>query len=83
MDSRKYAGKKYRMPRNHNAYIEILDDKGKVVDTLCIQPKMEVPSGDRLLIRWMLINFDEERLDKTSNHWGPRPKSYYEEAVPV
>ena len=83
MDSRKYAGRKYRLPKNHNAYIEILDENNKVIDTLCIQTRMECPSGDRLLARWLLINFDEERLLKTSNHWGTRDHSYYETPVGV
>jgi hypothetical protein len=81
LDSQKYKGCRYRLPRNHNAYIEIVDSEGKVIDTLCIQPKIECPTGDRLLTRWLLIKHDEERLLAVANHWGPREKSYYAEPV--
>ena len=82
LDSRKYVGCKYRLPRNPSAFIEVVNKKGKVIDTLCIQPKIRCPAGDKLLTRWLLLKYDEERLLEVANRWGPREKSYYDEPLP-
>lgn len=78
LDSHKHKGRKYRIPKNHMAYIEIMDEEGKVVDTLCVHPAIDCPPADHILTRVAMIQNDEEVLLVAANHWGPREKSYYE-----
>ena len=60
------------------AYIEIINEEGKVVDTLCTHPVVQCPPSDHLLFRWSMIRYCEEELNKVANHWGGRNRSYYE-----
>lgn len=78
VDSRKYKGRKYRVPKNPMAYIEIMDEKGAVIDTLCVHPKTNCPPADHILTRVAMLQNDEKVLLKAANHWGKRESSYYE-----
>lgn len=77
LDSQKYKGRKYRVPANHMAYIEVLDEKGKVIDTLCVHPAIECPPADHIITRVAMLQNDEETLLAAANHWGARDGSYY------
>lgn len=79
LDSQRYKGRKYRVPANHMAYIEVLDEQGKVIDTLCVHPAIECPPPDHILTRVVMLQNAEEDLLTAANHWGPRERSYYEE----
>jgi len=81
VDSRRYAGQKYRIPRHHCSDIEIMDAEGRVIDTLCLQLKLDCPGDDVVLARWILANFDEETLLSVGNHHGARERSRYEVAA--
>ena len=76
-DSQHHKGRKYRVPANHMAYIEVLDEKGRVIDTLCVHPDMECPPADHILTRLIYLKMDEEALLAEANHWGQRERSYY------
>jgi len=78
LDSHKYPNHKYRLSKNHMAYIEIINEEGKVVDCLCTHPVIQCPPSDHLLYRWSMIRYCEEELNKVANHWGGRYHSYYE-----
>ncbi|MBA7713822.1 hypothetical protein ES703_122832 [subsurface metagenome] len=77
LDSQRHKGRKYRVPANHMAYIEVLDKKGGVVDTLCVHPAIECPPADHILTRLALLQNDEDSILVAANHWGPRERSYY------
>lgn len=79
LDSQRYKGRKYRVPENHMAYIEVLDEQGRVIDTLCVHPAIQCPPPDHILTRVIMLQNDEEGLLTAANHWGPRDRSYYEE----
>ena len=81
VDSRRYAGQKYRIPKHHYSDIEIMDAEGRVIDTLCLQLKLDCPGDDVVLARWILANFDEETLLSVGNHHGARERSRYEVAA--
>lgn len=81
VDSQRYQGRKYRIPQHHCNDIEVLDEEGKIIDTLCLQLGIECPGSDVILARWILANYDEERLLSVANHHGSRSVSRYEIAV--
>jgi hypothetical protein len=68
VDSQKYKGRKYRIPKVHMARIEVLDDSGKVIDRLCVHPAIECPAGDHILTRKVLLELDEEYILAKANH---------------
>lgn len=70
VDSRKYAGRKYRIPKDHTCYIEVLDEAGEVMDTLCIHSAVECPPSDHTLARLILLRHNEEYVLATANHHG-------------
>lgn len=68
VDSRKYPGRKYRVSKETSKMIEVLDETGKVIDRLCVQPKIECPAGDHILTKVAFLQMDEESILTKANH---------------
>lgn len=77
LDSQRHKGRRYRVPANHMAYIEVLDEEGNIIDTLCVHPAVDCPPADHILTRLVMLGLDEENILAAANHWGPRDRSYY------
>ncbi len=58
---------KYRIPKNHMDTIDVYED-GKLVDKLCIHPRIECPPGDHILSRVSLLENNEDYVLATANH---------------
>ena len=67
VDSRKYAGRKYRVPQAR-LEIEVLDEQGRVIDRLCVHPREAYPESDELLARIVMLRFAEDKILEIANH---------------
>ena len=68
LDSQKYKDCRYRVKRNHNAVVEVVNKDGKVVDKLCFQPAIDCPAPDQLLTKIVLLELAEEFVLAKANH---------------
>ena len=75
LDSQKHVGCKYRVPKAHRDMIEVVDRYDKVIDTLCVHPAIDCPSGDQTLTRIKYLELAEEFILAKSNRHGPREVS--------
>ena len=73
VDSQKYAGRKYRVPKEKRNLIEVLDGEGRVIDRLCVHPTEAYPIGDEVLARIVMLKFAEEEILKIANHTNRNP----------
>lgn len=58
--------RKYRIDRGTHGNIKRLDDKGSIIETLCVQPG-GVPTADAMLAQKLWLETNEEKLRKTAN----------------
>lgn len=56
------SGKVYRINRGRNANIDVLDETGKTVRSLCVHPREHVPDADTMLSQVMMLKHDEDAL---------------------
>jgi hypothetical protein len=68
LDSQKYAGRKYRVGNNAHSRIEVLEN-GKVIDELCIISQVEIPRGDLILSKVVMMECAEEEALAIANHF--------------
>jgi len=61
------SGKKYRINRGRSANIDVLDETGKVVRSLCVHPRDGVPDADTMLSQALMLKYDEEALLRMAN----------------
>jgi len=64
------SGKKYRINRGRSANIDVLDETGKVVRSLCVHPGEAVPDADTMLSQALMLKHDEEALLRIANVHG-------------
>ena len=65
------SGKKYRINRGRSANIDVLDETGKVVRSLCVHPREGVPDADTMLSQALMLRHDEEALLRMANVHSP------------
>jgi hypothetical protein len=65
------SGKKYRINRGRSANIDVLDEKGVVVRSLCVHPGEAVPDADTMLSQALMLKHDEEALLRIANVHRP------------
>lgn len=58
------SGKVYRINRGRNANIDVIDETGKTVRSLCVHPRDAVPDADTMLAQKVMIEHDEESVLK-------------------
>lgn len=75
LDSHKHKGRKYRVSRDATRTIEVLDEDGKVIDKLCVIPTVSCPDYDRVLSKILLLQFSEEYILETANHFPVASRS--------
>lgn len=61
------SGKKYRIFRGRSANIDVLDETGKVLRSLCVHPREDVPDADTMLAQALMLRHDEESLLRLAN----------------
>lgn len=61
------TGKKYRINRGRSANVDVLDEHGRVVRSLCAHPRESVPDADTMLSQALLLKYDEEQFLRMAN----------------
>lgn len=61
------SGKQYRINRGRSANIDVLDETGKVLRSLCVHPRDGVPDADTMLSQALMLRHDEETLLRMAN----------------
>jgi len=70
VDSHRHKGRKYRIPKE-SGFIDVIDENGKIIDTLCVHPAVECPPGDHILAQVILLQLDEDYILERANSHGP------------
>jgi len=60
--------KKYRIRRGRSRNIQLVNEQGAVVKTLCAHPSVMVPDGDCLLAQKLMLETDEQEFLRIANH---------------
>lgn len=71
VDSHRHKGRKYRISEEHGDFIDVIDENGKVIDSLCVHPAVECPPGDHILARVILLELDEDYILERANSQEP------------
>jgi hypothetical protein len=61
------SGKKYRINRGRSANVDVLDENGKVVRSLCAHPRDGVPDADTMLSQALMLKHDEPGFLRIAN----------------
>lgn len=64
--------RRYRIDRGTHGNVKLLDDKGSIVGTYCVQPD-NVPAADAMLAQKLWLETDEEAFRKVANFTRRRP----------
>lgn len=75
------SGKIYRIRKGRSANVDLLDAHGKIVDTLCAYPGMDVPDGDTMAAQKILLECDEANFLKVAIRHTPRGISVPQEIL--
>lgn len=67
MDSCKYQGRKYRVPKYARGSLDIVEN-GKVIDRLCVHPGQRFEDGDEILARIVMLEVNEDEILQIANH---------------
>jgi len=68
------SGKKYRIFRGRAGNIDLIDETGKALKSLCVHPRDDVPDADTMLAQALMLRFDEESLLRLANASQPRTR---------
>lgn len=61
------SGKKYRINRGRSANVDVLDENGKVVRSLCAHPRENVPDADTMLSQLLMLTHEEQDFLRMAN----------------
>lgn len=61
------SGKTYRINRGRSANIDVIDETGKTVKSLCVHPRDLVPDADTMLAQVLMLRYEEEELLRKAN----------------
>ena len=70
VDSQRHQGRKYRVSLEDERMIDVLDDKGVLIDRLCVHANLDCPNPDKVLTRLILLESDEDFILEKANHHG-------------
>ena len=66
VECRSQSGRRYRIHRYTHGNLKRLDDRGREVESLCVQPD-GVPTEDAMLAQLLMLQSDEDGLRRTAN----------------
>jgi mRNA-degrading endonuclease RelE of RelBE toxin-antitoxin system len=61
------SGNKYRIRKGRTRNIERIDKDNKIVEHLCVHPKIQCPDYDTMLTQKLMLEENEEDLRKVAN----------------
>lgn len=61
------SGKIYRIRKGRTRNIERIDEKGKILELLCVHPQEYVHDYDTMTIQKLMLENDEEEIRKIAN----------------
>lgn len=85
------SGKTYRINRGRHANIDVIDENGVTIRSLCVHPRDTVPDADTMLAQVLMLKHDEDTLLRMANphrvdhHFrkGPVPAPIPRRAAPL
>lgn len=60
-------GRKYRVDRGQHGNVKLLDEKDKIIESYCIQPKGGLPDADAMAAQKLLLETDPEMFARVAN----------------
>jgi hypothetical protein len=61
------SGTRYRINRGRSANIDVVDAQGRVIRSLCVHPRENVPDADTMLAQALMLRYEEAEVLRLAN----------------